>query len=80
MLQSLSYQNNNQKEGILISRIPFVQNFLSFLLQNSRETKRDPSFSIVFKKVTLERGEATSIISKFMKYLNFELYYSKTQH
>ena len=51
-------------------------------MKNSCETKKDLSFSIMFKQVilTLERGEATSIISKFMKYLNFELYYSKTQH
>ena len=63
--------------------IPFDQIFLNSLLQNSRETKKDLSFSItMFKKVilTLERGEATFIICQFMKYLNFELYYSKTQH
>ena len=49
--------------------IPFDQIFLNFLLQYSREIKKGLSFSIMVKVIlTLERGEATSIIYKFMKY------------
>ena len=47
----------------------FDQIFLNFPLQNSRGNEKFFNFNF-----------ATSIIYKFMKYLNFELYYSKTQH